>query len=89
MVTVMSTLTSCYASLGGDSSAVQERLQDVQQIQASAGAFAAVLADGTVVTWGHATMGGDSSAVREQLRRTSQPLAPEVLAAFRASLVGV
>ena len=34
---------------GGDSSAVQERLRDVQQIQASSEAFAAILGDGSVV----------------------------------------
>ena len=38
------------------------------QIQASGEAFAAILADGSIVTWGHAETGGDSSAVREQLR---------------------
>ena len=37
---------------GGDSSAVQDQLKNVQQIQASAGAFAAILDDGSVVTWG-------------------------------------
>ncbi|OLP91981.1 putative E3 ubiquitin-protein ligase HERC1 [Symbiodinium microadriaticum] len=53
---------------GGDSSAVQEQLRDVQQIQASQQAFAAILADGSVVTWGHADYGGDSSSVQNQLR---------------------
>ena len=48
---------------GGDSSAVQDQLQNVQQIQASACAFAAILADESVVTWGNAAHGGDSSAV--------------------------
>ena len=37
---------------GGDRSAVQGQLKDVQQIAASAFAFAAILGDGTVVTWG-------------------------------------
>jgi len=32
------------------------------------GAFAAVLKDGTVVTWGHKNRGGDSSTVHEVLR---------------------
>ena len=56
------------AARGGDSSAVQEQLKNVQQIQASSGAFAAILGDGSVVTWGHADYGGDSSAVQDQLR---------------------
>jgi hypothetical protein len=38
----------------------------VQQVQATAGAFAAILADGSVVTWGDPHTGGDSSAVRDQ-----------------------
>ena len=38
---------------GGDSSAVRDQLRGVQQIQATTGyAFAAILADGSVVTWG-------------------------------------
>ena len=44
------------AACGGDSSAVQEQLQNVQQIRASAGmsasAFAAILDDGSVATMG-------------------------------------
>ena len=43
---------------GGDSSAVQDQLKNVQQIQASAGAFAAIRSDGSVVTWGNAEDGG-------------------------------
>ena len=39
---------------GGDSSAVQDQLKIVQQIQASTNAFAAILGDGSVVTWGDA-----------------------------------
>ena len=39
---------------GGDSSAVQDQLKNVQQIQASDSAFAAILGDGSVVTWGDA-----------------------------------
>ena len=42
---------------GGDSSAVQEQLRDVQCIQACDLAFAAVLADGSIVTWGLAPLG--------------------------------
>ena len=46
------------------SSAVQGQLKHVQQIQASLRAFAAILGDGSVVTWGPADHGGDSSAVQ-------------------------
>ena len=38
------------AGCGGDSSAVQDRLKNVQQIQATERAFAAILVDGSVVT---------------------------------------
>ena len=34
--------------------------------------FAAILEDGSVVTWGDATSGGDSSAVRDQLKGVQQ-----------------
>ena len=54
---------------GGDSSAVQQQLVNVEQIQATAGAFAAALADGSVVTWGDPMLGGDNSAVRGQIPR--------------------
>jgi len=54
--------------LGGDSSAVQDQLRNVQQLHATdCGAFAALLADGSVVTWGHPDWGGDSSEVQEQV----------------------
>ena len=56
-----------YATCGGDSSAVRDGLKNVQQIQAARAAFAAILADGSVVTWGHAGFGSDSSAVQDQL----------------------
>ena len=42
------------ADFGGDSSAVQDQLKGVQQIQATSYAFAAILEDGSVVTWGDA-----------------------------------
>ena len=35
-------------------------------------AFAAILGDGSVVTWGGARYGGDSSAVRDQLKGVLQ-----------------
>ncbi|CAE7938092.1 gyaR, partial [Symbiodinium sp. KB8] len=60
------------ADYGGDSSAVQDHLRGVQQIQASTRAFAAIRSDGSVVTWGDADWGGDSSVVQEQLRDVQQ-----------------
>ena len=44
----------------------------MQQIQATERAIAAILADGSVVTWGDAGYGGDSSAVQDQLRGAQQ-----------------
>ena len=61
---------------GGDSSAVQDQLKGVQ-IQARDGDFAAILEDGSVVTWGRAGSGGDSSAVRDQLKGVRQIQATE------------
>ena len=58
---------------GGDSFAVQDQLRNVQQVHATSwGAFAAILADGSVVTWGDPDLGGDSSAVQDQLRNVQQ-----------------
>ena len=63
---------------GGDSSAVQDQLKGVQQIQATHSAFAAILEDGSVVTWGWCkTCGGDSSAVQDQLKGVRQIQATE------------
>ena len=57
---------------GGDSSAVRDQLKNVQQIQATDSAFAAILADGSVVTWGSDRNGGDCSAVHDELRNVQQ-----------------
>ena len=38
----------------------------------SGGAFAAILTDGSVVTWGSARHGGDSSAVKDQPKNVQQ-----------------
>ena len=46
----------------GDSSAVQDQLRGVQQIQSTVTACAALLEDGSIVTWGGKDHGGDSSA---------------------------
>eukprot|EP00435_Cladocopium_sp_Y103_P062881 s551_g24.t1 len=55
---------------GGDCSAVQDQLRNVQQ--ATHGAFAAILANGSVVTWGDPDHGGDSSVMQDQLRNLKQ-----------------
>ena len=55
---------------GGDSSAVRDQLRGVRQIQATTRAFAAILADGSVVTWGDAAFG--TSAVQDRLRGVQQ-----------------
>ena len=44
-----------------DSGDVKDQLVTVTQICGSTGAFAAILEDGRVVTWGRACDGGDSS----------------------------
>ena len=38
---------------GSDSSAVQDQLRNVQQVQGTGAAFAAILADGSLITWGN------------------------------------
>ena len=59
--------------VAGDSAAVRDQLSGVEQIQAAMdSAFAAILADGSVVAWGDAYHGGDSSAVRDQLKDVQQ-----------------
>ena len=53
---------------GGNSSGVQDQLRNVQQIFSTAGAFAAIVADGSVVTWGSPHEGGNSYRVQDQFR---------------------
>ena len=65
-------MTWGHPDFGGDSSAVQDQLKQVQQIQATFCAFAANLGDGSVVTWGDADEGGDSTAVQDQLKNVHQ-----------------
>ena len=55
-------------SSGGDSSRVRDHLKNVGQICGTNYAFAAVLVDGTVVTWGQLYEGGDTSMVQHKLR---------------------
>lgn len=64
---------------------VQGHLRQVQKLFASAGAFAALRADQTVVTWGQADFGGDSSQVQHLLRKP--PGLFRALRARRALLV--
>jgi hypothetical protein len=45
---------------------VEDQLRNVQQIQATDYAFAAILADGSMVAWGDPDRGGDCSAVTDQ-----------------------
>eukprot|EP00439_Symbiodinium_sp_Y106_P086001 s10_g30.t1 len=58
--------------------------ENVQQIQASRGAFAAIHGDGSVISWGTAKYGGNSSAVQAQLKNANQIRATD--GAFAASL---
>ena len=52
---------------GGDCSSVKDQLFCVRDIQATSGAFAALLEDGSVVAWGNPATGGNSVAVQAQL----------------------
>ena len=56
---------------GGDSSAVQGQLKNVQQIQASRWTSAAILGDGSVVTWGGPDF-GHGGASPDQLKDVQQ-----------------
>ena len=47
-------------------------LKHAQQIQATERAFAAILADRSVITWGHPEYGGDSCQVENPLRNVWQ-----------------
>ena len=59
-------ITWGHPDYAADSSAVQDQLRNVQQVQGTC-AFAAILADGSAVTWGYPDCGGDSNAVQDQL----------------------
>ena len=77
-------MTWGHSDSGGDSSAVQDQLKNVQQIQRSGSAFAAILRDGSVVTWGRADHGGDSTRVQDRLVNVQQIQATQC--AFAATL---
>ena len=63
---------------------MQEQLKNLQYVQASVGAFAAIRGDGHVVTWGPTRYGGDSSAVQEQQLKNVQQIQASV-GAFAAN----
>ena len=48
------------------------KLTGVKHIQSTAAAFAAIMEDGSVVTWGNAYHGGHSSTVQDQLKGVEQ-----------------
>ena len=57
------------AHFSGDSDDVQDQLVNVQKLAATSKAFAAILADGSVVAWGNPILGGDvSGSVAERLQ---------------------
>ena len=60
------------AECGADSSRVQDRLRNVQQIYGTDRAFAAILEGGHVITWGDGYAGGSSSSVQHELRNVQQ-----------------
>ena len=64
-------MTWGHPDFGGDSSVVQHRLKDVRAIHATEFAFAAILADGSAVTWGDLECTDDSPAT-DQLRSARQ-----------------
>ena len=51
---------------------MQKQLRNVQQIQATNGAFAAILQSGGFVTWGDPKIGGESTQVQKQLRNVQR-----------------
>ena len=55
-----------------DASKLQNGDALILHIRSTCAAFAAILGDGSVVTWGSADHGGDSSAVQEQLKNVHQ-----------------
>ena len=57
---------------GGESSAVQTQLKNVQQVHTYDFSFVAILDDGSTVAWGHASLCGDSSAVQHVSSSTEQ-----------------
>ena len=50
-------------------SGIQKKLQNVRHLQSTYSAFAAILEDGSVVTWGDSKAGGNSTGVRKRLKQ--------------------
>jgi len=65
----------CLGACGGDSSSVQDRLQNVQKFGPP---ILHLLADGSVVTWGHPNNGGDCSPVDHELKNVHQIMLQDV-----------
>ena len=60
-------------------------MRQIQGTRGGCGAFAAILGDGLVVTWGDPKYGDDSSAVQHQLRNVRHIQAtPDAFAAILA-----
>lgn len=55
-----------------DGSHGSHRFKDVREVHATQRAFAAILGDGSVATWGNPHWGGDSTAVQAQLKNVQQ-----------------
>ena len=47
-------------------------LRNVQHIQSTGKAFAAISGNGSVISWVHPRYGGDSSAIQDQLQNVRQ-----------------
>ena len=62
---------------GGKSAMVQDQLKNIQQIHTTERAFAAILADGSVVTWGNPDWVDNSASVSDKLRNVQQIHATE------------
>ena len=56
-------------SYGCDFRSVQVALRGVEKVYSTDGAFAAVVKDEAVVTWGHSSFGGDSKSVHAAFER--------------------
>ena len=74
---VQSDTDTCWTFLLEDTSFLywrrtRDKLTGVKHIQSTAAAFAAIMEDGSVVTWGNAYRGGHSSAVQDQLKGVEQ-----------------
>ena len=63
-----SVLVYCPVSWLGGNHPMAVTVRQFQQIQAAGGVFAAILEDGSVVTWGSPDVAGDRWAIRDQLK---------------------